>query len=182
MLQTPLYALPRGRLSPPNPAAVERNANGRRPPGRWPAENQGKAPGGISGAGAVAQNADGVELGLLAGLFLLALALLVAFVEQLDLLHLLEGLGQRQLGVFELDLQVVGRALQVFTPLHGRLGIGRIGKVAGVVDAGAVLLGLDLALEIAGHALEFGNHAFDLRYFPAPLVHLKLLQTNERLA
>ena len=35
-----------------------------------------------------------------------------------------------------------------------------------IVDAGAVLLDLDLALEIAGHALEFGDHAFDLHDLP----------------
>src|SRR5262245_10370255 len=42
------------------------------------------------GAGAVAHHADGVELGLLAGLFLGPFAHLVALVEQLDLLELLE--------------------------------------------------------------------------------------------
>ena len=53
--------------------------------------------------GAVAHDADGVELRLLAGLDLGPLAHLVALVEQLDLLHLLEGLAERGLGVFELD-------------------------------------------------------------------------------
>jgi hypothetical protein len=49
------------------------------------------------------------------------------------------------------------------------------------MDAGPFLLGRDLAVEIAGHALELGDHAFDLRHFPAFLVYLKLLQANERL-
>src|SRR6185436_5385091 len=67
----------------------------------------------VSGPGAVAHQADGVELGLLAGVFLGALAHLVPLVEQLDLLHLLEGLAERRLGVVELDLELVGGALEV---------------------------------------------------------------------
>ena len=51
-----------------------------------------------------------------------------------------------------------------------------------IVDAGAVLLGLDLALEIDRHALELGDHALDLRDLAALLVDLKFLQANERLA
>ena len=53
--------------------------------------------------------------------------------------------------------------------------------MAGIVDAGAVLLDLDLALEIGGHALELGDHVFDLRDLAPLLVDLKLLQANERL-
>ena len=52
----------------------------------------------------------------------------------------------------------------------------------GIVNPGTVLLGLDLALEIAADALELGDHALDLRDLPALLVDLKLLQANERLA
>jgi hypothetical protein len=52
----------------------------------------------------------------------------------------------------------------------------------GIVDAGAILFGFDLAVELVTHALELGNHAFDLRNFPALLVDLKLLQADERLA
>ena len=111
-----------------------------------------------------------------------ALAHLVALVEQLDLLQLLEGLGQRLLGVVELGLQLVGRMLEVLAPLDRGLGIGRIGEMGRIVDAGAVLLDLDLALEIVGHALELGDHAFDLHDLPALFVDLKLLQANERFA
>ena len=50
----------------------------------------------------------------------------------------------------------------------------------GIVDAGAVLLGLDLALEVARHALELGDHAFDLRDPAALFVDLKFLQADER--
>ena len=51
-----------------------------------------------------------------------------------------------------------------------------------IVNSGAVLLGLDLAIEIAGHALELGDHALDLRDLATPLVDLKLLEANERFA
>ena len=72
----------------------------RRPSTGW------RGGGGISGrrlAGA-AHQADGVELGLLARILLGALAHLVALVEQLDLLELLERLAERRLGVVELTL------------------------------------------------------------------------------
>ena len=51
-----------------------------------------------------------------------------------------------------------------------------------IVDAGAVLLGLDLAFEVAGDALELGDHAFDLRDLAALLVDLEFLQADERFA
>ena len=51
-----------------------------------------------------------------------------------------------------------------------------------IVDSGAVLLDLDLALEIGGHALELGDHGLDLRDLAPLLVDLKLLQANERLS
>jgi hypothetical protein len=70
---------------------------------RWPTGEPSR-----SGPGAVAHEADGVELGLLAGILLGALAHLVALVKQLDLFHLLEGLTERSLGVLELDLELIG--------------------------------------------------------------------------
>ena len=107
---------------------------------------------------------------------------LVALVEQLDLLELLEGLGEGLLGVVELSLQFVGRVLEVLAPLDGGLGVGRIGKMGGIVDPGAVLFDLDLPFKIGGHALEFGDHALDLHDLPALFVDLKLFQANERIA
>ena len=50
-----------------------------------------------------------------------------------------------------------------------------------IVDAGAVLLGGDLALEVGRHAVEVGDHAFDLRNAAPLLVDLKFPQANERL-
>jgi hypothetical protein len=49
------------------------------------------------------------------------------------------------------------------------------------VDAGALLLALDLAVEVGGHALELGDHALDLSDLAAPLVDLELLQPDERV-
>jgi hypothetical protein len=51
-----------------------------------------------------------------------------------------------------------------------------------IVDTGAFLLGLDLALEIDRHALEVGDHAFDLGNPSALLVDLKFLQADERFS
>ena len=78
----------------------------------------------------------------------------VALVEQLDLLELSNASPKRLLGVVELALELVGRALQVLAPLDRRLGVGRIGEMRRVVDAGALLLGLDLALELGRDAFE----------------------------
>jgi len=66
-----------------------------------------------SGPRTIAEQSDRVELGLLAGIFLGPLAQLVALVEQLDLLHFLEGLAEGGLGVLELDFELIGRALEV---------------------------------------------------------------------
>src|SRR4051812_10848701 len=50
-----------------------------------------------------------------------------------------------------------------------------------IVDPGTILFGCDFAIELAGHAIEVGDHAFDLRH-PAPLlVDLEFPQANERL-
>ena len=46
---------------------------------------------------------------------------MVALVQQLDLLELLEGLAQHGLGVVELHLQLVGRALEGLPPRDGGL-------------------------------------------------------------
>jgi hypothetical protein len=50
------------------------------------------------------------------------------------------------------------------------------------VDAGAILLGLDFALEVAGDTIELGDHAFDLRDPAALFVDLKLFQADKRFA
>src|SRR5580700_7682416 len=51
-----------------------------------------------------------------------------------------------------------------------------------VVNARAILLDANFALEVARHAVELGNHRFDLRYFASFLVNLKLLEPNKRLS
>ena len=71
--------------------------------------------------------------------------------------------------------------LQILAPLVRRLGIGRIGEMRGIVDTGALLLGLDFALEVAAHALELGDHGLDLGGPAALLVHLEFPQPDQRL-
>jgi hypothetical protein len=48
-----------------------------------------------------------------------------------------------------------------------------------VVDSRTVLLDLDLALKIAGNAVELGDHRLDLGDLPPLLVDLKFLETDE---
>src|SRR6185312_313823 len=60
-----------------------------------------------------AHQPDAVEVGLLPGALLGALAGLVALIEQFDLLQFLEGFRQQRLGILELDAQLVGGAAQV---------------------------------------------------------------------
>jgi hypothetical protein len=45
----------------------------------------------------------------------------------------------------------------------------------GIVDVGPVLLRLDFALKLDRHAIELGDHAFNLHDLPALFVDLKLL-------
>ena len=72
---------------------------------------------------------------------------------------------------------------------HALIGPNGAGKttlvnlITGVLrpSAGAILLDLDLTLEIRGHALELRDHGLDLRDLAPFLVDLKLLQANKRL-
>ncbi|MDH8190412.1 hypothetical protein QIG62_27590, partial [Klebsiella pneumoniae] len=66
-------------------------------------------------------------------------------------------------GIFKLNPQLVRGTGQIFPALNGCLGVGGIGEVRGIINASAVLLVLDFALQVDRHALEVGDHAFDLR-------------------
>ena len=111
----------------------------------------------------------------------LALASLIALVEEFDLLEVLEGLTKRRLGILKLAAQFVGRAFEVFAAVDRCLGVGRIGKMPGIMDAGAVLLDPDLTFQIARHAVELSDHHLDLRDLAPFLIDLKLFQADERL-
>ena len=87
-----------------------------------------------------------------------------------------------RLGFVKLHFQVIDRAAEIFPALGRGLGIGRIGKMRGIVDASAILLGLDLALEVDAHAVELGDHGFDLRGAAALLVHLEFPQPDQGLS
>ena len=92
-----------------------------------------------------------------------------------------EGLTKRRFGVIELHSEFVSRALEILPTPHGRLGVSGIGEMVGVVNAGAVLLGFDLAVELGCDALELCDHHLDLCHPPAPLIDLKPLEADERL-
>src|SRR5262249_18825485 len=138
------------------PIAARRKRHRAEPTGVRPHPNTGENAVGL-GAYRRPHRADAVELSLFAGVLDGALARLVALVEQLDLLELLERLGECHPGILELALELVGRALEVVAPPDRRLGIGRIGEMRRIVDAGALLLGRDLAIEIGRHAIEVGD-------------------------
>src|SRR5262249_4285112 len=103
-----------------------------------------------------------------------------ALVEQLDLFQLLERLAQRRLGVVELSSELVGRTFEILTALYRRLGIGRIGEMRRIMNAGALLLDPNFAFKLRRDALEFGNHAFNLRHPATFFVDLEFLQADER--
>ena len=81
-----------------------------------------------------------------------------------------------------LNPHFVGGTSKIIAPRHGGLGIGRIGKMTGILNSGAILLDLDFAIEIRADAFEFRDHAFNLRDFLSLLVDLKLFQANECIA
>src|ERR687884_335956 len=74
------------------------------------------------------------------------IAHLIPLVEQLHFLELLERFAERSLGVFELDPELLGGAAQIVPAVHRRFGIGRVGEMRRVADAGALLLGGDFAI------------------------------------
>ncbi|GHA28133.1 hypothetical protein GCM10007989_25170 [Devosia pacifica] len=51
-----------------------------------------------------------------------------------------------------------------------------------VGDTGLLMLDLDLLIELGRHALEVGDHHFNLRQLPTLLIDLKFLEPNEALA
>ena len=91
-----------------------------------------------------------------------------------------KGFAQEALCFLELDSQLVGRTGEVFPALDRGLGIGRIGEMRGIVDPGALLLGVNFALQIDRHALEVGDHPFNLGDPSALLINLKFLQADQR--
>src|SRR5471032_3546302 len=141
-----------------------------------------KSNSGVRGTGVEAHRGDAVEFGLLARILLGLFARVVALVEHLDLLELLEGLAQHGLGVVELGFQLTGRSLEVLAPADRGLGVGRIGEMGGIVNTGAFLLGLDLAVELGCDTIELGNDGLDLSNLAPLLVDLKFLQADEGFA
>ena len=108
-----------------------------------------------------------------------AVPIVVAFGDRLIFLEFLDRLGAFRLGGAQLLLQFLDRGEEIVAPLHRRLGESRIGEMRGVVDAAPLLLGDDLVVEIARHALELGDHRLDLRDLTTLLVDLEALQADE---
>src|SRR5204862_5852509 len=70
----------------------------------------------------------------------LALAELVALFQQLGLAHVGTSVFDGCLGFCELGAELKGGAFEIVAPLQGRLSVGGIGEMAGVMDADPVLL------------------------------------------
>ena len=161
------------------PVEIDQEKPGPHGPGsrnRVADEEERKASG--NGPDPGAHQTDTVEIGLFPGVLFSPLARLIALVQQFDLLQFVEGFAQQAFCVFQLNTQFVGGTGQILPPLDRSLGIGRIGEMRGIVDPGALLLGLDFALQIDRHALEVGDHTFNLGDPSALLVDLKLLQAD----
>jgi hypothetical protein len=88
----------------------------------------------------------------------------------------LERLAQRHFGVLKPNLQAVGRALEVVAPLDRRLRVSRVGEMTRIMNAGTILLDLDVALEIAADALELADHSLDLTDPATPFVDLNFFK------
>src|SRR3984893_1720409 len=108
-------------------------------------------------AAARPHHSDAMQLGVLPDMFHRTLPHLVALIEQLDFLEFLDGVSTCSSSVLKADREVGGRALKVIAPCHGGFGVGRIGKMRGVVDPGALLLDQNLTIELGGHSIEFGD-------------------------
>ena len=69
----------------------------------------------------------------------------------------------------------------VIAAMTRRLGERRIRKMVLVADAGSLVLGLDLPIEIDGHALEIADHRFEISDFLALLFRLESHQLYHRV-
>jgi hypothetical protein len=79
---------------------------------------------------------------------------------------------------FQLGFEAIGRGTQVVPALAGRLGEGRLSEMGGIAHAGAILLGLDLSIKVAGHAVEFADHVFEIGNLARLLVGGKALHSQ----
>ena len=75
-------------------------------------------------------------------------------------------LDERLFGFGKVGPKFVRGASQVIASQSGRRGVGRISEMCGIVDLDAVLLALDLLIEIGGQAIAIGNKAFQDRDAP----------------
>jgi len=102
-----------------------------------------------------------------------------AEVEHIDVTRL-QGIVPLLQGRLELGLEAVGGGPQVVATLARRLGEGRIGEMRWITDAGALFLGLDLPIEVAGHSVEFADHVLQIGRFACFFVGGEALQSQRR--
>src|SRR5271163_203833 len=83
---------------------------------------------------------------------------LLAAVQRLVFLQL--GLSDplRGLRLLDLNCEFADRALEVVASGDRRPGVGGVSEMLGIADPRALFLIGDFAVQIAGHAREFGDH------------------------
>jgi hypothetical protein len=92
-----------------------------------------------------------------------------------------DGFFEADFRLFELAAQFRRRVFQVVAPCAGGAGIGRVGEMARVANAGPLFLRENFAVEIGRHPHELGDHRLDLGDAPALLVDLEALQPNKSI-
>ena len=140
---------------------------------RAAARSRGRGQGNVGG-GRRASSAGGAPAAALG-----VAAAAVAGFQRLGPFQFGLGLVESRLGGGALLRQVLLRADQIIAALARRLGEGRIGEMADIGDAGLLLLGGDLQVELARHALEIGDHQVELHQLLALLVDLEPLQPHQ---
>ena len=91
-------------------------------------------------------------------------------------------LTEGDFGVGKLLSQFRDRVLQIIASLRHRPRTDRVGKVARIVDAGAIFLGAYLGFQRTRHSFKIGGHGFDLRDPLARGLRADLPQAIEPLA
>jgi len=88
-------------------------------------------------------------------------AIVIAALDRLELPQLERRFFVLAPRNIQLGAKIVDRIHLVGTPMGCRLGERRIGEMVAVADAGALFLGLNLALQIGGHMLEIADHGLE---------------------
>ena len=119
-----------------------------------------------------------IGLGFPAHLFVGSIAHLIALIEQVDLRHPSNASLSAALASSSWIFRSWAERLRLSRRCIAALRVSRVREMTRIMNAGTILLDLDVALEIAADALELADHFLDLADPATPFVDL----TNECLA